>query len=288
MRREHNFGGDVVASAEFFTPLALDFLWESMNIGELPYPLQVRAHGRTMDERRSLRHRANAELAARGIMDGGRLAPQIEDWLLMLARPGQSVDSVHIPELDAAPVAAIAATDGTDNAVLAVQDADGIWLRPILAQSLASSVVELLPQYKRGTERSVTVASTDLSQPAPRRFPVTAGAASNRREAEEAGGSGRRARGSVSEAPSDPRVAYAQLAEQPRQRGGQIAANSRSPVGGRRRSRVLGWFDNDSGRYLSLTRSGPDGSEWVTVSPADPATLRHHIGEMLNTVAAGR
>ncbi|MQA12231.1 MAG: ESX secretion-associated protein EspG [Pseudonocardiaceae bacterium] len=278
-----------MASAEFFTPLALDFLWESMEIGELPYPLQVRSHGRTVDERRALRRRAHGELAARQILDGGRPDRRVEDWLLLLARPARSVDSVHISDLNGAPIAALAASDGVENAVIAVQDADGLWLRPLPVSSLASSIVELLPQHKRGTERSVTIASTELAKPLPRRDPVAAGVGAGQQDPEEAGRrSGKRSRSQLVDAPTDPRAAYAQLAEHPRQRGGQIAANSRNSVGGRRRSRVLGWFDNDTGRYLSISRPGPDGSEWVTVSPADPATLRHHIGEMLTSVAAGR
>ncbi|TCP56734.1 ESAT-6 protein secretion system EspG family protein [Tamaricihabitans halophyticus] len=274
-----------MASAEFFTPLALDFLWESMNMGELPYPLRSRSHGRTEDERRGLRHRAQEELRARMILDGqGRLDPRVEDWLILLGRPAQSVDSIYLSELTGAPVVALAAGDAADNAVLAVQDADGLWLRAIPGSALASSIIELLPTHPRGSSRSVTIAATDLHR-LPKVDPAmaTAGAATGG----ESGRSGRR-RLSATEAPSDPRTAYAQLAEYPRQRGGQIAANSRSSVAGRRRSRVLGWFDNETGRYLSLSRSGPDGSEWVTVSPADAATMRHHIGEMLGSVSAGR
>jgi hypothetical protein len=67
----------------------------------------------------------------------------------------------------------------------------------------------------------------------------------------------------------------------PNQRGGQIAANSRTDMRGRRRSPVLSWFDNETGRYLTQTKN-----DWVTIAPADAAALRHRIGEMVASVTA--
>jgi hypothetical protein len=64
-----------------------------------------------------------------------------------------------------------------------------------------------------------------------------------------------------------------------------LAANSRNNLGGKQRSRVLAWFDTATGRYLSLSRAGTDGREWVTISPADPKTLRTRLGEMVSSVA---
>jgi hypothetical protein len=61
--------------------------------------------------------------------------------------------------------------------------------------------------------------------------------------------------------------------------------NSRNGLGGKRRSRVLTWFDTASGRYLSLSRAGADGREWVTISPAEPKTLRTRLNEMVATLS---
>ena len=49
---------------------------------------------------------------------------------------------------------------------------------------------------------------------------------------------------------------------------------------------MLAWFDTASGRYLSLSRPGTDGREWVTVAPADAKTLRTRLGEMVAGLAA--
>lgn len=252
---------------EFFTPLAFDILWESAQVGELPYPLRVPSHGATDAERSMLRRRVEADLAARGLT-----ASAVEADFALLARPTASIDALHIPDYQKPPVAALAVTDGT-KAVLAVQDEQGIRLGSVYPDGLASAVVELLPACPRGTESSLTLPVDEALRTHPARSGVTAAAA-------PAGGRGSRRRTSLSERASDPAEAYAQLIAQPRLRGGQLAANSRDDVGGRRRSPVLAWFDTATGRYLSLSRTGSDGREWMTVAPADAKTLRTRIAEL--------
>ncbi|WP_020669738.1 ESX secretion-associated protein EspG [Amycolatopsis nigrescens] len=276
-----------MGTQEFFTPVAFDFLWEAMGIGEIPYPLNVRSHGATEDERIALRQRVNIELQARGIRDEhGRLEPQVEDWLVTLARPTTSIDALHIPDYQAPPIGILAASDGK-NGVVAIQDANGIWIRPAFAEGLASAVVDLLPPGKRGTEASITLPLEEALRTAPIRVAVSA--AGQQPDAEDAKKRRERARTPLSERETDPRQAYAQLSGQPRLRGGQLAANSRSAtLGSRQRSPVLAWFDTATGRYLSLSRAGTDGREWVTISPADPKTLRMRLGEMLRGVAEER
>jgi hypothetical protein len=47
---------------------------------------------------------------------------------------------------------------------------------------------------------------------------------------------------------------------------------------------VLAWFDNAGGRYLGQVKVATDGREWTTIAPADAATLRKRISEMMATV----
>ncbi|WP_086858507.1 ESX secretion-associated protein EspG [Amycolatopsis lexingtonensis] len=270
---------------EFFSPLAFDFLWESAQVGELPYPLRVRSHGATEDERVSLRHRVDVELKARGIREQrGTLAPPIEDALHLLAFAPLTIDALHIPQFEAQTVGVLAAADDSKG-VLAVQDADGIWLRDLPPDALVSAVVDVLPAGPRGSEASVTLPLDDALRTAPIRVPVSLPSSPGEEEDKRRG---KARRTPLSErVTADPREAYGRLAGQPRQRGGQLAANSRSQVGAKQRSRVLAWFDTATGRYLSLSRAGTDGREWVTVAPADPATLRTRLGEMVSSVSDG-
>jgi len=265
--------------AEFFTPLTFDFLWESAGLGELPYPLKVRSHGTTEDERSALRQRVNVELNARGLRDRlGRLEPDVQDWLTLLARGLITIDALHIPDFQKPPVGILAGSDGT-NGVVAIQDTDGIWIRPVRDEGLASTVVGLLPAGPRGTESSITIPVSDALRVAPNRVAVPA--------MDTEPGPARRRRTSLSERVTDPRDAYARLIGQPRLRGGQLVANSRNELGSRQRSAVLAWFDTATGRYLSLSRAGSDGREWMTVSPADTKTLRGRLAELVAETSGG-
>ncbi len=239
----------------FLTPVALDFVWESLDAGELPYPLAAKSHGETMDDRRLLRNQTFEVLRAQHLMDQrGSLSPEIEDWLTLLARGTHSVDAVLEGK------AALAAGDG-HQALLATQTDEGLTLTKIDPTSVVSSVVALLPPCGRGTEKSITIPAADLTAMAQGR-PV--GGTATDREVLKA------------------------LSEQPKLRAGQLAVNTRTPMGTRKRSQVVSWFDTPSGRYLTYTRKGRDGTDWVTIAPADPATLRHHLGELLTGLTTGR
>jgi hypothetical protein len=232
----------------FLTPAALDFLWETVDAGEPPYPLDVKSHGTTMDERRALRHRVFEDLRAQQMLDpSGRLSPELEDWLTLLTQGTQSIDAVH------ENTSALAVGDGA-RALLAVQTTDGLSLRPIDPASLASTVVALLPPHPRGREHSITVPAADLKSP---------------------------------KSAMDREVLTA-LAKQPTLRAGQLAANARNPMGRRRRAPVLSWFDTAEGRYLTYSKKGQDGTDWVTIAPADAATLRHRLTELLAAVSTAR
>jgi hypothetical protein len=249
--------------AQVLSPLMVDFLWEALDGGELPYPLEVRSHGATMDERAALRRRLHEELGAQGLLDrSGRLEPRIEEWLGALARPEVSIDSVCLPNLDAEPVRALASA-GRGTAVLAVQTASGLRLGQIPRSGLISAILELLPPARRGTETSISLPAEEFA----------------------AAGPGTVLRGNPARASAtETRQALRRLTAMPNLRGGQIAVNSRDAMRGRRRSPVLAWFDNESGRYLSQARVASDGREWVTVAPADAPTLHKRISEMMTGV----
>ncbi len=244
-------------------PLALDFLWEALDAGEPPYPLEIHSHGATHDERAALRRRVREELVAGGLLDhAGRLDPELDAWLGTLAQPDVSIDAVFLPEPDAPPVLALAAA-GRAGAVLAVQRPDGVALRSIPRDGLVSAIIGLLPGAPRGSEQSISVPAEELAT-------VPAGAAAG-------------AAASTAAGTQDTRKALATLTATPSRRGGQIGVNSRSDLRGRRRAPVLAWFDNGTGRYLSQTRDG-----WVTIAPADTAALRHRIGELVTEVTRDR
>lgn len=194
-------------------------------MGEPPYPLRISSHGDTDDERAELRRAVHAR----------PVDPRVPDWLGVLAGAEVSIDAVFVPESGAEPVRALVAARGRA-AVLAVQDAGGLTLRPIEPTGLVWTIVELLPAAPRGSRRSVSVPSAE----------------------------------------------FGPLGAQRGLRGGQFAANGRGRAGVRRRSPVLAWFDDDTGRYLGQATKG-----WTTVAPADAPALRKRISEMMTGVTDG-
>ncbi|WIX86272.1 ESX secretion-associated protein EspG [Amycolatopsis sp. DG1A-15b] len=247
-------------NAELLTPVEVDFLWESAGLGELPYPFKIPSHGATVDERALLRRRTLEGLTARGLADGrGRPEPHVEDYFGVLAAPELSLDAIQLIAPGAQALLALAGVLGGQG-LLAVQDTRGMHLQPCPADGLASAIVSLLPGGPRGTEKSITVPLEQL----------TSGDFLQRR-----------GNGDERSSADEDRKALARLQAQPRLRGGQIGANARTRMGGRTRTPVLGWFDTETGRYFTQATRGHDGRDWITIAPADAATLRHRLGEML-------
>ncbi|HVV12331.1 ESX secretion-associated protein EspG [Amycolatopsis sp.] len=254
--------------AELLTPLELDFLWESFGQGELPYPLEVRSHGATLDERAHLRGQTMTQLVRRGVADGrGRPEPHVENFFEILSGSEVSLDSVHIGGPNTHPLLAVAASLG-GQAVLTVRDERGFHFRPAPADGLASAIISLLPPAPRGTEKSITVPLEQL----------LTGTGADFLQRRVPGAEGR-----VS-ADAD-RKALARLQAQPRLRGGQIGANARTRTGDKARTPVLSWFDTESGRYFTQASRGHDGRDWITIAPADVASLRSRLNEMLSGAA---
>lgn len=257
------------AGGQPITPVEFDFLWELCNAGEVPYPLKRHSHGATMNERSELRRQTLAQLGERGVLDRhGKVEPVLAGYFEVLAQAEVSVDSVHLDEPEGKAVLAVVGSLG-GRGLLAVQDQRGLWLKQVPNDALASTIVSLLPPGERGRERSITMPVEQLMAGAGADFLQRNG------QSEDGAGSG-----------DDDRKVLARLHAEERLRGGQIGANVLTEVGSRSRSPVLSWFDTASGRYLTKASTGSDGREWITIAPADTATMRQRVAEMIAGVQA--
>lgn len=245
-----------VLESQFFTPIELDFLWEALGQGDLPFPLTLKQHGETLGHRSALRKDVMAALAARHLVSmTGRLDGELADLLTVLARPDTAIDLLFLPEDDSArPVTAFGGRIG-DNAVVAVQNLEGLELRPVRVDAMAGELVAMLPAGRRGTETSVSLPAEEFTI---RTVGRSGGTESDQHSRE---------------------VAYRLLAER-NVRYGEFGVSARDKVRGVMvRTPVLSWSDKASGRYISYIRNG-----WRTIAPADAGMIRHRLAELTSDV----
>jgi EspG family len=247
------------------TPEQYDIVWEDLGLGEHPYPLAVRSHGWTMDERARIRNRVYGELTACRFAEGPRLANDLANALALLAKAPVSLDMIWLPARNASKVRNVLAAAHGEHGMLAEFDDRGLHLRPVRATAIIPALLDLLPRVAAAPGRSITVAVDAL---------VPAGAPSAETN-------------SVYQPPPAGQQVRAleTLFAKPRLRGGQIVANVLDRHGRRTRSRPLEWFDTEDGRCMAQTGAGADGRQHLLVAPADNARIASRVRDMLGALS---
>ncbi|MBP2322985.1 hypothetical protein JOF56_003370 [Kibdelosporangium banguiense] len=235
-----------------------DFLWEHLELGRMPYPLDVPSNGATLEERAEMR----AETMA-GLQFDARLA----NLLKVLAAPATSVDTVGFGD---APIRGLAATDGTQGVLVAI-GGETLSFAAVRPTSLAWSIVEVLPEGEAGTGNAISLPYQAMQR------------AVNGEDADPFGDSDERDILMSNGVSGDDATMLVELAER-RIRGGQFGVTTSSRAtsvraGVRTRAKtMITWFDTSDGRYLMVH----DGT-WVSIAPADGERIAHRIEELLRT-----
>ncbi|WHT18332.1 ESX secretion-associated protein EspG [Crossiella sp. CA-258035] len=144
--------------------LEFEVLWEHLRLGDKPTELNTLSHGVTDEERAHFRRLAWSSLEQRGRAEDGRLDVELEDLLILLARPNRSIDirfSWRVGEQILPEVKALCSAVG-DTGVLAVHDGDRYRFGWVRSTGLAPAAAGLLPQPPPGRVGSVTVAADVL------------------------------------------------------------------------------------------------------------------------------
>src|SRR5690349_6754087 len=100
-------------------PVQLDQVWESLELGDYPFPFEVASFGSTDVGRSQLRRRVRDELTASGLLRRDRLDADLEWALRLIAGPEVSVDSIWLADGDSPHRSLVARA--ANRAVLAVQ-----------------------------------------------------------------------------------------------------------------------------------------------------------------------
>ncbi|MFE9745249.1 ESX secretion-associated protein EspG [Saccharothrix saharensis] len=247
------------------TPRELDVLWHHLDLGRLPYPLDVPSLGDTEEERKRLREEVLAAY--------GEPAPRLVELLRLLGDHEVAVDAVaHVDRA----VRAVAVSDG-NRAAMAVIDSGSIGVLEIRPTALARSIVEVLPAGSAGPGSALSlrlealteaVAMQDEQSDDEDDDPWGGGGELDEREALQKAGLSREDATAVSE------LAASRVA------GGQFGV---TVGGGYRRDRagaLITWFDTPQGRYLMVNENG-----WLSLAPTDNDRIATRIASVLATVA---
>lgn len=256
--------------------LEYDLLWSGLELGQHRYPVDVGSHGRTMEERATLRATAVTGLTDRGVMVDGKLAMDVEDMLRALDKPRVSIDLFgYARQL----IKAVAVTGLNGTSVLVVQEDDQVFLNPIRDTALVGSIVAVLPGIPAGDGQSMSLPLDVLKKaslaPTDDDFQDDPfGDAEDRTDVDNL----------IRLGVSRPDAVHVTELAGSRIGGGQFGVSvfSRRPgVRPTRSSSMVTWFDTPRGRYMMFS----DGS-WVSLAPAGSDRIAWRVQQTVQELLA--
>ncbi|QUH05149.1 ESX secretion-associated protein EspG [Saccharopolyspora erythraea] len=246
-------------------PLWFDLCWEIGGFDEQPFPIAVRSHGQTLEERAVLKQRTLPELEAAGLMSGTALVPRFAGVLARIAKPGLWVEGLWMPDdTNPSPVRLLSVVAEAASILLvqapgeAESHGGDLHISVLQRTSVAAAVVQGMPATPPGHRPPVAV---PVSAFAPRQ--------DESYENVDLMDSSTPARQQPGE-----RV-LREMVDAQHFRDGQFTANLRDRMGRTHRSRPLKWFDafEPLGRY-GFTQRHRSGSEpELVVAPLGPAEV---------------
>ncbi|SER22271.1 EspG family protein [Lentzea xinjiangensis] len=232
---------------------AFDVLWEDLRAGGVPYPLDVRQHGDTLDERARIRAAVHADLERRGLARRGRPEPDLEDALNLVARPELRVIALCLPDMSQEKLVRACVVARGGYAVLVTQEDTTVTLNAVRPNEIATSLANAMPPGRPGPGRPVTVP----------------GEAFENRQQE-----GFRQAVRTAET-DDVRLAKRMLTGPAIGNGHFLVQTGQGRA--KRDLPPVTWIDTSQGRYANV----PARAGWFTISPADNAGLARHLGQVL-------
>lgn len=252
------------------TFLELDAIGDALELDLRLFPFQFPVHGEFVDERIRLLEAAHDSLTAKGLIDGPRFVPDVEDLLGLFAR-----GTVSIAVVGSVAGEGLCARAVTDNrfGVLAVQHGQQITFDPVTPPSLVRATLALLPPAGPGPGSSVMVTDDQ---------PVVAGRHRTRDEDMSERQYLQSARSGSASSGASQRAVVDEIMRRPRLGSGYLTVTTRNRNGRESEPMTMSWLDTDAGRYAVLPSIGPDGRTHVTYTPADLARLDQALSRLVD------
>ena len=264
-------------------PQWFDFCWELAGLDEKPFPLAVRSHGQTLEERAVLRQRAVPEMQAAGILAGDGLAPPFAQVLAQIAKPGLWIEGLFMPDdTNPSPVRLLCIAQERGS-VLVVQNPGetenhgGDLQISSVPDPVPAATLQAMPPTPPGNRARVAVPLSALA---------TKKDDDDFSEVDMMDSSASRGGNPVERA----KKAMTELTDVPHLRDGQFTANARDRVGSLRRSSVFSWFDafEPDGRYGLTQQQRPGSEPEVVVAPIGPNDIRTALDNRIQEIRTSR
>lgn len=257
-------------------PLWFDLCWEIAGFDEYPFPIAVRSHGDTLEERAVLKQRAVPEMQSAGLLAGGSLTPSFMRVLSQIAKPGLWIEGLWMPDdTNPSPVRLLSVVYERESILLVQQpgesEAHGGDLQiSVLRDPISGAAVQGMPPAPPGDRPRMAVPLSALKPKEP----------SPNADFENFNVMQPSARG------QDPVKPLRELLTSPHYREGQFTANLRDRMGKTHRSSVLTWFDafEPDGRYGMSQQAGRGTEPQLVVAPLGPADIRGALDVRINEV----
>lgn len=246
---------DFVLSATEF-----DLVWSSLELGKIPYPLEVPSIGATMGERAELTAETFRSLARRGLATDHELDSRLAKMLRLLVENDTSVDVIGHRDQ---PIRALAAVERRSG-VVARLDGNELRLTEIRPTALAMSAVGVLPPGEPGQQRAISVPADALAK------------ALAEDDDDPFGGDVEEDVALVKAGLSPQDAATVLELANNRRAGGQFGVSR----GTRRATTLVTWFDTHQGRYLMVSQGS-----WLSIAPADNKRIEHRLADVVAAVA---
>lgn len=230
--------------------------WLALGLGEVPTPLlparPVPTAGRTLDEVIDL---AWADLFERELAIGRRLDEGLAGTLRVLAGSATRYYAFfHTGDGDTRSVLV------AGSSVVATAGGETMTLRPTRSRAGAEVIVDTLPKVPKAPGDALSAPAGELSR---------------------ASGAGILAKVRLTGQATVP-IRMRWLLARPRTGGGQVYAARRCPDGRYLVcARPVSYIETEVGRVIATEHLAGDGTTWRSLIPADAATLRKRVSEMM-------